>query len=145
MKVAYEIIGHLLFEKYKIWEQSGFDPEYREAIITEIKDNIFNLPNIFRGYSSKEVQFMSTSEKGVVKDHVYSRVQSAERALELIQKGILTEDRIVPFLMSRCRVCYVWKDQNRAMSIKRGSPFIHPKTKYRQHGVELVPWKGAQK
>jgi hypothetical protein len=124
------------------WQKFGYDPDYYKRMVTTISDVIYQCPKNHTGWVSEAASGLLS--KDVCREHYFSRTQSAKKMVDLMQKGILSADRIdrfEKFMQSRARVHFVTSKENSQLIKYQSDPNLtHWKQQYAAAGIKLTKW-----
>lgn len=141
-ETKYRTATKIALSLFEGWEKFNYDPNFYSSMVSTIKDVIYQCPDVHSGWASETAYEMKY--KDICKEHYFSRTQSAKKMIELMQKGILNEnrlDRFESFVKSRARVHYVTSKENvNLVKYQKDENLTHWKQQYDAAGIKLKKW-----
>ncbi len=137
------------YESLAVYILEGFEAHKHNSkslrwFVAGIRNQIFDLAEVYTGYRSKE----SIETNRITPEHVFPRQKTAEYIVNLLLSGRkMTTARLTKLLMSRSRVHYVSKRENEVLIPWQKSRDYKWRKAYRHFKIELVhvPFDGTRK
>lgn len=114
------------------------DPKLLEIFKNGLRNQIFDLGEVYTGYTSRAAIATGLPKVKLTSEHIYPRNRSAIQIMNRCLNGpSISQNRLAAWLKSRCRVHITTNDENRALVPLQKDPNYFWRNGYHTIGIKL--------